>query len=203
MKVFFHVPEFFPRLKFFYGLLNSDLWVILDNLQFKARSRQNRCRIRTRTGVQLLAVSVKRPCNKPICQMMINNLKPWKKLFFTALETNYSGTPYYGEYIDELKYYVDAPNILLETLTVQTTLWLAKILGSTLPVIHCNVTYRNLTKNQIIKEVCSNLRATAFQKKFKHPHYKQKYEPFAKGLSILDPLFCIGAQETRKLLTDG
>jgi hypothetical protein len=45
MKVTIHQPNFFPRLKILQKIAASDLWLILDNVQFSKHEWQNRTRV--------------------------------------------------------------------------------------------------------------------------------------------------------------
>ena len=200
VKLLFHEPLFLPPLDFFSGLVHSDIWVVMDHVPYSIRTRQNRCRIRTRTGIQLCSVSVKRPCNKLIFCTMIDNWQPWKRKFLEAVERSYMGSPFYTEYYEDLKYYVEAPNVLLETLNVQTTLWIAHLLKIEPQIVYSKSTCQNLSREESVKLLCSRLGGEEFHEQFIHPYYKQRYEPFEEGLSILDALFSISATETRRLL---
>lgn len=200
MKLFFCEPQFFPPLEFYFNLLHSDLWIVLDHVPYEVRTRQNRCRIRTPLGVQLLTVGVKRPCNgKPYYQIMIDNYPPWKRTFLKAIEYNYKNTPYYHEYIEEIKYYINAPNILLETLNISTTCWVSGLLHKHLQPFYTKSVCQNPDES-VIEAICEKLNGTPFTEPFVHPRYQEKFEPFEKDLSVLDALFNIGAEATKELL---
>jgi len=199
--IFFHDPEFFPPLSFFHGLVNSDMWVVIDHTRYTSRSKHNRCRIKTETGgITLLAAAVKRPCNKPICQTVIDNNQPWKRYFLKVIANSYSQAPFYKDYVDDLTCLVLSPHVLLETLTVQSDLWVAELLGTSPKVACTKDYYPDLPRAEIEETFCRRLQATPFDKPFKHPHYQQLREPFEEGLSVLDALLCVGAKETRRLL---
>lgn len=201
MILFFHTPEFFPPLDFWFGLLNSDAWVVLDHVRFTTRSRQSRCRIKCDSSIQQLAVAVKRPCNKAICNMVIDNFHPWRRYFIRAIEKGYSDTPYFNGYFEGLKYYIEAPNVLLETLTLQTTLWVAELMGRHVRLFCTKDYYKNYPASKVIPILLDKLGGEPFHERFNHPYYQQRAEPFEKDLSILDALFCCGAEDVRKLLS--
>lgn len=202
MYLFFNEPQFFPPLEFFYGLINSDIWVVVDHLPYQSRTRQNRCRIKTSTGVSLLSVSIQF-ARKPMCEIVINNYTPWKQNFINAIQRNYADAPYYQIYFDTLKQYILGPTILLETFNVQTTLWIAGLLKASPTLIYTYHHYRHYPKQKVIEAVCHKLGGCLFEKPFSHPYYKQASISFEKDLSVLDALFCIGAGKTRELLTNG
>jgi hypothetical protein len=199
--IFFHAPEFFPPLDFFFGLLNSDLWVVLDHVIFTTRSRQSRCRVKTDSGVQLLALAVKRPCNKPICDMVIDNAQPWRKAFLKAIERNYSDSPFFLDYYRDVRNHVEAPHVLLETFTLETTLWAASLMGKQVEFIRTSPHYTKYPTSKIIPILLDKFEGALFNEQFVHPYYPQRTEPFERDLSILDVLFNVGKENAKVLLT--
>ncbi|SVC51895.1 uncharacterized protein METZ01_LOCUS304749, partial [marine metagenome] len=50
-----HQPEYLPWLGFFKKMMSSELFVFLDDAQFRKKGWQNRNRIRTKNGTALLS----------------------------------------------------------------------------------------------------------------------------------------------------
>jgi hypothetical protein len=194
-KVFVHPPEFFPPLDFFFGLLNSDIWVILDHLQFTTRSRQSRCRLKTDMGVVQIPVTVTRPCSKPLFDMVINNGYPWRRIFLRKIKEHYSEAPFFEEYFEAIHCFVESPYVLLEQLSVESTLWVAKLLGKEVNCIRSRDIVANIgvPAAVMIPQVLEKTKGILFDEIFKHPYYPQQREPFERDCSIIDSLFCIGA----------
>jgi hypothetical protein len=198
--VFFHTPEFFPPLDFFWGLLNSDLWVVLDHVTFTSRSRQSRCRIKSENGVSLLAMGVVRPCNKPIHKTLIDNMQPWRRLFLKYIERFYKETPYFGLFYPDLVGFIESPTVLLETFTLNTCLWAAEQMGKQVEFIRTSEEYTKYPVSKIMPIVLQKVGGQLFNQPFIHPTYPQHYDPFERDLSILDALFCVGPENTALML---
>jgi hypothetical protein len=199
--ILFSEPFFFPPLKFFHALMNSDIWFVIDHRKFRPRSNQNRCRLRSPTGIQLVQVAVKRPCRKEISSTIIDNYLPWKKLFLRALKETYADAPFFAKYFEEIKYHILAPTSLIETLNVQTTLWITGLLGKHIQVMYSSNYYnRRTNKQRVIEYVSQRLGGKPFEGEFNHPVYKQISDNFVKDLSVLDALFSIDVEELRQLL---
>lgn len=206
--LFFHPPEFFPPLDFFYGLINSDVWVVVDHVEYTTRSRQSRCRVKSETGITLLPVSVVRPCNKPVCSMMINNTYPWRRIFLRLLKIYYKDAPFFDEYYYTVKEYVESPYVLLETLTLETNLWIAELLGKKVDYVRTSELqtchekrYSKFPMAKIIPVLLNKLGGELFSEVFVHPKYPQVVDPFEKDCSILDSLFCVGPENIREMIT--
>lgn len=81
-----HQPEHMPWLGFFNKMLKSEIFVILDNVQFEKNNYQNRNRILGNNGAQWLNVptETKGHMDKTIREIKIaNTTQPnWKKNIF-------------------------------------------------------------------------------------------------------------------------
>lgn len=200
MKLFFHEPELFPSLGFFHGLLNSNAWVVVDHLQFKSRARENICRIKTATGIQMLRIPVRLPCNQPLHSTHISNITPWKRAFLKTLRNCYENASFFERHYEDLSVLIESSNILLETLNVQAILYIAGQMNVPLHLFYSHDLHIECDREQLVKIVCRNLKSEQFGDNFVHPTYPQISDPFESGLSVLDALFCVGAEETRNLL---
>ncbi len=207
-QIFFHAPEFFPPLDFFYGLVNSDVWVVLDHVRFTSRSRQSRCRIKTNDGIEQLSVGVKRPQNKPVYATVIDSSQNWKRQFLKKIKMYYRDTIFFDEYFPEIIQIIESPNVLLETLTLQSTLWVGELLGkkpryfrtSELDTSRGGRYTNKYPVSKVIPLLLEKYHAVPFNRPFCHPEYPQRSGPFEKDLSILDCLFCVGAENVKLLL---
>jgi hypothetical protein len=200
MLAFIAEPEFFPPLQYFYGLNNSVVWCVVDHTQYRIRSHHNRCRVKTGTGITLLSISVKRPCNRHIYDTLIDNSFPWKRIFLKTLENNYKEAPFYWHYAQELTNFVNSPHVLLENFNVEVTRWIARLMG-----IRPKIAYSKfITPQQPLEELPATVfkltGALPLDVQFEEPHYQQMTEPFEEDLSVLDALFCVGADATKQLL---
>tara|TARA_Y100000780_G_scaffold41535_1_gene33544 strand:+ start:81 stop:389 length:309 start_codon:yes stop_codon:yes gene_type:complete len=74
-----HQPEYLPWLGFFKKMMNSELFVFLDDAQFRKKGWQNRNRIRTKNGTALLSIPVHAHSYPNINEITIDNNKNWAK----------------------------------------------------------------------------------------------------------------------------
>jgi len=100
MIVTIHQPQYLPWLGYFNKAYQADIFIILDNVQFKKNDWQNRNRIRTSQGCQWLTVPVLHDHGQAINKVKLNNTTHWRKAHFNALLMNYGKAPFFKNYID-------------------------------------------------------------------------------------------------------
>jgi hypothetical protein len=200
MLAFIAEPEFFPPLQYFYGLNNSDIWFVVDHTQYRIRSHHNRCRIKTCSGITLLSVSVKRPCNRRIYDTLIENSLPWKRLFLKTLQNNYKEAPFYWDYIHDLTDFVNSPHVLLENFNVEATRWISSLMNIKLKIGYSKFITPQPPLEELPATIFKLTGALPLDIKFEEPHYPQVTEPFEEDLSVLDALFCVGADAAKQLV---
>ena len=90
MIVTIHQPQFMPWIGYFDKMEQADVFVYLDNAQFKKNEWQNRNRLKTAQGWQWLTVPVLHRFPQSIREVGINDEVDWKSKHLNALTTNYS-----------------------------------------------------------------------------------------------------------------
>ncbi|MGB2630330.1 MAG: WbqC family protein, partial [Candidatus Omnitrophota bacterium] len=88
MKVAIHQPQYLPWLGFFDKMDRADVFVLLDDVQYKKNEWQNRNKIRNVEGWQWLTVPVLHEFGQKISEVKIDNEKNWKDKHLKSLELN-------------------------------------------------------------------------------------------------------------------
>jgi len=226
MKIAVHQPQYLPWLGYFHKMMMADVFVFLDNVQFKKNEFQNRNRIKTKDRVIWLTVPVIHRFPQLISEVMINNRENWRKKHLRTLEINYRKAPYFERFfpifvegLEKEWVYLSPLNIyfvekIAEALAIEKRFVVASELES-LPegatdrlVAIC----RKLGGNTYISGAGGRgyLELTKFEKagikvifqEFKHPVYPQLYGEFEPYLSVVDLLFNLG-EESGKIILEG
>src|SRR6476619_2588894 len=110
MLVAIHQPTFVPWLGYLDRMLRSDLFVILDHVQFERRNYQNRALIRLEDEARWLTVPVVQLSQKEkIVDKMVDNpsetdnARWWGPNSFNTLKYAYRKAPSFNAYADELR----------------------------------------------------------------------------------------------------
>jgi hypothetical protein len=224
-----HQPYFLPWLGFFSKIIRSDIFVILDNVQYPKKGGYwaNRVKIIINGEAEWLTMPIIRSYSgyKNINEMKIDNSKPWRENILKTIERNYKHADFFDSCFDIIEkliiyetddlvsYNVNIINTLCQSLGIETS----KIIFASGLTSSGKATDLLIS---ITKELCGSAYlcgggASKYQEdeKFKenninliylnyqHPVYKQfNTKEFLKGLSVIDPIMNIGIAETAKLL---
>lgn len=93
-----HQLHYLPWLRYLQKIARSDIFVVLDNLQFNKGGFQNRTRIKTRDGSLFLTVPVFHKYQQELRQVRIDSHQEWGKKHLHALLTHYGKAPCFSRY---------------------------------------------------------------------------------------------------------
>jgi len=212
MMVSINQPAYLPWLGYFERIVNSDVHVVLDHVQFEKNSMVNRNKIYTANGACLLTVPIKTANkfgNLAINDVEINSQVKWQKKHWQSIYFNYKKAAFFNLYNEELEtFYLIKWETLNSLLTAQCKFFLSKLNINT-PVIYSSDLSLDQNKSELVLEICRQLKATeyisgrfgrdyldldvfksnqikvSFQD-YTHPEYAQFGNPFISHLSVLD-----------------
>lgn len=106
MIVTIHQPEHMPWSGYFHKMAQADVYVFLDNVQFKTNNWQNRNRIIDRHGKEqwlTVPVKLKGHMQTIIRRIEINNLSDWRRTYWGRIKDSYCKHPYFTLYSEKLQ----------------------------------------------------------------------------------------------------
>jgi hypothetical protein len=215
MVITIHQPEHMPWLGFFHKINMSDVYVVLDNVQFRRRYFQNRNKIRTKDGWQWLIVSI---IKEERDNLLIKNAKIFKEdvdLRENNLKTiyqNYCKAKCFDFLWSEFQECYASDYDRLMDLNLALIKLVLKKLGIEREIALASQLQIDGEKGDLIFNICKKMNAKTYisgisgrdyldlQKfndegvevcfqEFHHPIYKQLHEPFIPCMSIIDLLF--------------
>jgi hypothetical protein len=207
-------PSYFPSLPYLGKFLYADRCVYSDNFYFKKQSTINRCQIKTCNGPHWLTIPVFHSQEKKqkINEILIDNHSTWHKKHILSLTTNYTKSPFFYYYIDDIFQMLNRQWTVLNDLVLFSLSFILHKLGiyqstinssslsfirdRTLRILNwletCNCdTYLieqyeiPLVDVQFIKKHGFKIR----QYSYRATSYHQQYSSFIPNLSALDLLF--------------
>jgi len=217
MIVSVHQPQYLPWIGYFDKIKKSDIFVFLDNVQYKKREFQNRNKIRTKNGWIWLTVPVitKGKFLQNISEVEIDNTKDWQIEHYRSIELNYTKTEFFHKYksfIEEIYKKKWSKLLDINICIIKKILEIFNIKTEIHYETEFNIT---TTSTQRIIDICKKLNADTYMsgiggknyldedlfiknnikliyQNFKHPVYKQNFDGFQINMSIIDFLFNCG-----------
>ena len=221
--VVIHQPDFLPYLGFFHRLLNADLFVILDSVQFLRRGWHHRDKIKTPQGDSWITLGlIKSSQDTKINDIFLNN-DNWKEKHLSVLKQNYKKSKYFNEifpYLEEL--YLKSFEKMIDFNLASIEL-LMKLFDIKIDIEYSSKYNITTRANDLLVDILKEVSATHYLsgvgakdyfeqqpfseanievvwQDFKHPIYPQLHGEFIPYLSSIDLLFNCGIEESRKIL---
>lgn len=222
-----HQPNFLPWLGFFAKVAASDIYVVMDNVQFPKNCWTNRVKVAGNGAPLWLTVPVRRgPLETLIADIEIDHSRDWVKQHRATLEARYSRSSFFKLVYPELADILETRPGRLVELNARLIRWVldgccvqtSVVIGSTLNAVG--------KASQLIVGQCQAVGATAYvagrgsadyddmevyetagiryrRQEFQHPEYPQYgLSQFLPGLSIIDALFNVGVQGVGLMLAE-
>lgn len=220
-----HQPNYIPWPGFFYKMIKSDVFVLLDNVQFSRRSFTHRNRIKGSDGKPIwLTVPVykKGKFYQEINEVKINNTARWRKKHFRTLVMNYANAPFFHYYRDKLEdiysqkwnRLLDLNRVLLDFVMEQLDIKKKTYLSSNMKVsgekteLLISIIKKvggdaylsgSGAKNYLNEKMFGKHNISLIYYRYGSFIYPQLWGNFVPNLSVLDLLFNCG-KESRKMI---
>jgi len=221
-----HQPECFPWLGFLDKASRSDVFVLLDCVQYVKGSFQNRNKLRTRRGWDWVTVPVamRDRSTKLISEIEISDGdgQRWRRKHLALWRENYRGARFAAPYLTFLeKLYAGSHRRLLD-FNREVIDWLFAQFEIKAEVRLASQMRWQGAATELNLSLCQDVGADVYlsgisgrdyldERRFKaagiavryqefhHPVYAQRFDPFVPGLSSLDLLFNHGPDAARIL----
>lgn len=211
-------PEHLPWLGYFDKMHRVDIFVFLDNVQFKKRYFENRNRIRTASGWTWMTVPVrsKGRFDQVLRDVEIDNERTWQGDHWKTLQLNYCRAIYFDQYREFLENtYVSRKWSRLVDLNIELIRWGAEQLAIRPDFLRASELQVQGKATSLLLAICKELKASAYlsgisgkeylderlfeengisvqYQEFRHPIYRQLYDPFEPLMGFIDLLFNSG-----------
>ena len=225
-----HQPQSFPWLGYFAKIMASDIFIILDNVQYKKNEFQNRNKIKYNEAAHWLTIPVKYNFGQLINEIKISDNIDWHRKIINSLQTYYAKSPYFRQFFPGLveiiekdyrslsKFNIDFILWILKLLEVDTSIIISSDIISTEDILELPRSEKlmQLTKKSgaslylsgqggkdyLDEEIFKKNKIKIKYQNYIHPEYSQIGKKFVSHLSILDLLFNEGSK-SNKIISKG
>jgi hypothetical protein len=167
MIVSIHQPHFLAWLGYWDRMRQSDLFVLLDHVQFERQNYQNRVMIKTGHGPQWLIVPVhQRSRSESILEKRIDNQghgrHHWARRVVLTLEHAYRGAPFFEPWGAQLRELLLRPWENLIDLNLALIEWLRAALDIQTPMVRSSQLGVTGAKSELVLSICRAAGASVF-----------------------------------------
>lgn len=218
MQITIHQPEHLPWLGFFHKIQNVDLFVVLDDVQFRKDYFQNRNRIRTRHGIEWITIPIKHKNSRQLIHdISISYDHDWVSKYLNKIVDAYATSKYFSKYFSGIETILRKKTLSLADLNIQLIRFMCESIGIKTRMIKSSELSLPPSNGptRVNLDIClavgaheylsgvsgrSYLDETLFKsagvrvefQQFYHPIYEQGYDSFEPCMSIIDLLFNYG-----------
>ena len=220
-KICIHQPDFAPYIGFFERLLNIDLFIILDNVQFINDGWQHRDKIKTERGSDWLTLSLSSGRTfKRLNEISLSQNSKWRNDCINKVNHNYRKAKYFNDFFPKIKNLFLNPETSLVEYNLKFIEFFNEIFEINVPLIRSSELKVEGKSNELLINICKQLEAThyltgtgsrdylneaLFQENqiqvewqnFVHPIYPQLHGEFIPYLSVIDLILNCG-NESKK-----
>lgn len=93
-----HQLHYLPWLRYFEKIARSDVFIVLDNIQYSKNGWQNRNKIKGPAGAVLLTIPVRARLGETLEEIQIEEDGRWRHKHWRAIEQAYAKTPHFAEH---------------------------------------------------------------------------------------------------------
>ncbi len=159
MLVAIHQPHYIPWLGYLDRMVRSDLFIVLDHVQFERRNYQNRTMIRLEGEERWLTVPVVQLSQKEnIIDKRIDNSEPgtraWGPTHFKTLKYAYRKAPHFAQYEKRLEEILNAQWDKLVDLDLAMLSFLRESFGITTPIKRSSEMRAEGAKSELLMNLC-------------------------------------------------
>jgi hypothetical protein len=207
-----HQPQYMPWPAYFDKILRSDIFVLLDDVQFNKNGLQNRNKIKTSQGESWLTLPVKHSFGQKINEVEIDNR--FKEKHLRSIKMNYSKAQYFNETYSIVESVLNKNSNNLSQISTSIIKNILDYLEYDGEVVFSSSLFINSTGSDLVLDICKSLKADKYLsglgalsyleqrdfdrdnieiefQKFSLVEYSQCFSKigFAPDLSIMDLLF--------------
>ena len=167
-------PTYLPWLPFFERMIISDIFVILDDVEFSKNSNHNRNYIKNKKGKLLLTVPVKYKNRVLIKDIQIDNSKNWRKKHWETINQSYGKLKEFKKIQPELIKIYEREWFFLAQLNVEIIRFFARYFKIKSKIYLSSDLDTEGKSNQKLINICKYFSADTFVVKENTEHYHPK-----------------------------
>ncbi|WP_256289023.1 WbqC family protein [Halobellus inordinatus] len=217
-----HQPNYLPWIGYFHKIHESDVFVVLDDVEYSSGSWINRNKIKTPDGWSWLSVPVG-DTSVPINEVEIAGNGDWREEHWKSFQQNYANANEFESLASFLEETYDREWASLDALNVHLLKGICDRVGIEYSFVHSSELDTESTGAERLAELCDQVDADVYlsgmgadgymqhesfkeigvaveYQDFEHPTYRQRFDGFEPYMSFVDAVMNVGPKEAIALL---
>ena len=185
MIVGIHQPQYIPWLPYFLKIERSDVFILLDSVDFQKNGLQNRNQIKTGSGSHWLTIPVSQKSQQKIINIDISNETKWLYKHWQTIQQSYSKAKYFKAYESELEsIYLQEWKKLCD-INIEIIIMMMNWMGIKTPLLRSSEMKVQGFSSELILNLCKEVGAKSYLSGSGGDNYLDS-ESFAKqGIEII------------------
>ena len=181
-----HQPETFPYAGYLNKMMSADVFIILDDVQFKKNNFQNRNRIyRGKSEWLTIPVDLKCRLDSTIQYTKISYNVDWKSRVLHQIELAYNRSPYYESIMGNLRPIIEGAGDSIFDFNMDVIYFFRDYLGINTPLIQSSTLGTESHKSDLVLEICETVGATTYLSGAGGAGYLNEQRFREKGIKVL------------------
>jgi hypothetical protein len=185
MIVSIHQPQYIPWICYFTKIKLSNIFIILDTVDYQKNGLQNRNKIKTSQGSTWLTIPVKHERGRKIIDIEIDNSKRWREKHWNTICQSYSKSQYFKHYKKNLEEIYELEWNNLSHLNIEITLKICEWLNIKTKIIRSSDLSVQGKSSNLILNLCKEKNATTYLSGVGGKNYLDTREFDDAGIKII------------------
>jgi hypothetical protein len=161
MIVSIHQPQYMPYIGYIYKILKSDVFVFLDDAQYKKNEWQNRNRIKGPNGLIWLTVPVSFNFGDKINEVKIVE-DGWQKKHLNSIKSAYSKSNYFKDFFPYIENLLSKKYENLSVLNIKCVEMILDYLGVKKEIVISSTLNIDKTKTERLVDIVKKLNGDTY-----------------------------------------
>ncbi len=162
MNVSIHQPQYLPWLPYFLKIEQSDVFIILDTVDFQKNGLQNRNQIKTVQGAHWLTVPVRQQLGQKIIDVKIDNSTSWRRKHWQTIQQYYKKAEAFKDYKNDLEALYLCEWIGLCELNIEIIVMMMRWMNIRTPILRSSQMKAAGTASDLVLNLCLEVGATRY-----------------------------------------
>lgn len=189
MVVSIHQPNYFPWLGYFYKIAQSDVFVLLDDVQFSNEGMHNYHYIKTPQGSLRLKIPVEQHTGDLIMNVKTKDFLGWKQKHIKTIEVNYKKSAFFSTVFVDYVQLIDREYSNLSEMNTAIINFMLEKFGIATKIVKSSELNITSTKEEKVMDICNALNATTYYSGTGAKAYQSEIDFNSRGLELKYSVF--------------